>query len=150
MTLKSMSPKDHTAILEIAKSLPQWFTSGGIESITKDIQFQDGIVAFEDNQAIGFLTFFVNQGVANIGWMGVLPACHRRGVGEKLLQELRIILLKHQITSILVGTLGDSVDYEPYERTRAFYRKNGFVDFQKVAHPENPEQEEELILRSEI
>lgn len=145
-----MSPKDHTVILEIAKALPQWFTSGGIESITKDIQFQDGIVAFEDNRAIGFLTFFVNQGIANIGWMGVLPEFHRRGVGEKLLQELRVVLLKHQITSILVGTLGDSVVYEPYERTRAFYRKNGFVDFQKIPHPENPEQEEELILRSEI
>jgi len=82
--------------------------------------------------------------------MGILPILHRSGIGSQLLSELRNVLAKRDVSAVLVSTLGDSVDYEPYSRTRAFYRKNGFVDFQKIQHPDNPEQEEELILRSEI
>ncbi|WP_374077946.1 GNAT family N-acetyltransferase [Bdellovibrio bacteriovorus] len=137
-------------ILAISTALPQWFTKDGIASIRKDILFQSGLVAVEQGKIVGFLTYFVNQGIATIAWMGVVPNQHRSGIGTQLLQELRKNLLRHDVKSILVSTLGDAVDYEPYQRTRLFYRKNGFADFQKIQHPENPEQEEELILRSEI
>lgn len=144
-----MNLDDVSGIMKVAIALPQWFTEGGLASIKRDIYFQSGLVAENENQIIGFLTFFVNQGVATIGWMGVLPNYHRIGIGFQLITELRSILANHTIRIIEVSTLGDSVDYEPYSRTRAFYRKNGFVDFQKIQHPNNSEQEEELILRSE-
>lgn len=145
-----MIASDFPQIEVIAKALPQWFTTGGLASIRKDIYFQSGIIAEDKNQIVGFVTYFVNQGIATIGWMGVLPTSHRHGIGTSLLSELRTILKQHDIKAILVSTLGDAVEYEPYARTRAFYRKNGFVDYQKIQHPDNPEQEEELILRTEI
>jgi GNAT superfamily N-acetyltransferase len=150
MQIRKMTTDDHLRAIAVATALPQWFTEGGIESIRKDICFQSGLVAIDDGQIVGFLTFFVNQGVGTIGWMGVLPSFQRRGVGAAILQELKLLLIKSNVRRLLVSTLGESVDYEPYQRTRAFYRKFGFADFQSLLHPENPEQEEELILRMEI
>jgi GNAT superfamily N-acetyltransferase len=150
MQIREMKADDHQDAIAIALALPQWFTKSGLESIRKDIRFQTGLVAVEVGKIIGFVTFFVNQGVATIGWMGVLPEIQRSGVGLSLLQELKLLLQKSNVRRILVSTLGDSVDYEPYARTRSFYRKFGFADFQHLLHPENPEQEEELILSIDI
>lgn len=147
MQLRSTFPTDHQEILELTKALPEWFTPTGIEALAKDLQSQKGFAAISENGLIGFLTYFVDQQNATISWMGVHPKSHRQGIGEKLINELKNFLRSQNIRSISVGTLGDSVDYEPYARTRAFYRKNGFKDFQRIAHPENPEQEEELILK---
>ncbi|MEK7690001.1 MAG: GNAT family N-acetyltransferase, partial [Bdellovibrionota bacterium] len=83
---------------------------------------------------------------AEITWMGVSPNHRRSGIGKALLGGLRDAL-PHGVEYILVSTLGDAVAYEPYDGTRKFYRKHGFVDFQRIPHPENPECEEELILR---
>jgi len=149
MHFRKMVATDYSTVQAVAAALPQWFTAGGLASIRKDLHFQLGIVAEDAGEIVGFVTYFVNQGIATIGWMGVFPNRHRSGCGSKLLAELKKILLGHGVRSVLVSTLGDSVEYEPYSRTRSFYRKNGFLDYQKINHPENPEQEEELILRLE-
>ncbi|MGZ3775082.1 MAG: hypothetical protein ACXVCN_15255 [Bdellovibrio sp.] len=47
-------------------------------------------------------------------------------------------------------TLDESVDYKPYEKTRAFYFKNGFKKSHVIEHPENPECEAELVLRMDL
>jgi GNAT superfamily N-acetyltransferase len=150
MELRELTKMNFDDVIAIACALPQWFTSGGIDLIRKDIPFQKGIIAVVDNQVVGFLTFFVNQGIGTIGWMGVLLSNQRHGVGAALLSELKSQLANSGIRELLVSTLGESVEYEPYQRTRAFYRKFGFVDFKKISHPENPEQEEELLLRTKI
>ncbi len=41
------------------------------------------------------------------------------------------------VTQVRVETLGDSVEYEPYEWTRAFYRAMGFSEF-KLVMTDNP------------
>ena len=146
MIIRGLERSDFDAVIEIAQSLPEWFTNSGIDSIRKDIVFQMGIIGIENRLPVGFLTFFVNQGVATIGWMGVRPNYHRGGVGKAMLEHLKDCLARARVNKILVSTLGDSVDYEPYARTRAFYRKSGFSDSKLILHPDNPEQEEELIL----
>jgi hypothetical protein len=50
------------------------------------------------------------------------------------------------ITEVFVDTLGDSVDYEPYARTRAFYRALGFTDHQRIMQPGNESMPERLVL----
>lgn len=150
MLIRKISNIDLPAILKIAESLPQWFTASGLESVESDLPFQSGFVAVEHDHVIGFITFFVNQGSATIGWMGIAPSHHRNGIGRALLAELRSYLKTFKIKSILVSTLSDAVEYEPYGRTRAFYRSNGFFDLQRIEHPENPEYEEELILKCNL
>ncbi len=53
------------------------------------------------------------------------------------------------VTQVRVETLGDSVEYEPYEWTRAFYRAMGFSEFKRVM-TDNPGMPESLTLRKTI
>ena len=53
------------------------------------------------------------------------------------------------MTTVEVETLGESVDYEPYERTRAFYRAIGFRDFKRVM-TDNPGMPESLTLQKRL
>jgi ribosomal protein S18 acetylase RimI-like enzyme len=138
---------DLERILEIATALPAWFTRSGIRSMQADLRYQCGFVAEDGNkEVVGFISFFVNQGKAEIGWIGIRPDLHRQGVGRSLLHRLLRELESTQVSELYVHTLGDTVDYEPYQRTRKFYRQIGFQDFKRIANPENPECEEELIL----
>jgi GNAT superfamily N-acetyltransferase len=111
-----------------------------------DLPYQKGWIAWEGSRPLGFISFFVNQAKGEIGWMGVLPDQQRKGFGKQLLNRLVDDLRSNRVSELYVRTLGDSVEYEPYAKTRAFYRANGFQDFQRIQHPENPEYEEELLL----
>ena len=54
-----------------------------------------------------------------------------------------------QIKTLQVKTLGESVDYPPYNRTRKYYMKMGFKKH-RTEITENPDCPEELILRKII
>ena len=140
---------DLEQLIEIAKTLPEWFTAGGIKHMSIDLRFQHGFVALNGSRIVGFLSFFVNESVAQIGWMGILSEFHRQGIGQKLVGKLISELKKAGIRKLRVNTLGDSVEYEPYARTRAFYRRIGFKDFQRIKQ-DNPEWPELLILVKNI
>jgi len=141
--------RDFEHFIEIAGSLPEWFTPNGIEHMVIDLRFQQGFAAIHDSRILGFLSYFVNESIAHIGWIGVLPVYQRKGIGRKLVDNLISELGHFNVRKLRVNTLGDSVDYEPYERTRAFYRGIGFRDFQRIAQ-DNPECPEKLILEMEI
>lgn len=141
---------DRPGIEAVARALPEWFTDKGIVSIQRDVQFQKALVAVHDEQVVGFVTYYCNQGIGHIGWMGVLPLLHGRGIGKALIDSMCAELRRAGVDEVSVSTLGDSVDYPPYARTRAFYRAVGFHDVERVQHPDNPECIEELILRMKI
>jgi GNAT superfamily N-acetyltransferase len=84
------------------------------------------------------VTYFVTEGAAHIGWIAVRPERHRQGIGRRLIERLVRELRPAGIAELHVKTLGRSVDYAPYERTRAFYRAMGFVD-SKSTFQDNPE-----------
>src|SRR4030042_6779199 len=140
---------DLEQLIEIAKTLPEWFTAGGIKHMSIDLRFQHGFVTLNDCRIVGFLSFFVNESVGQIGWVGVLSEFHHQGIGQKLVGRLISELKKAGIRELRVNTLGDSVEYEPYARTRAFYRRIGFKDFQRIKQ-DNPECPELLILVKNI
>jgi GNAT superfamily N-acetyltransferase len=138
--------RDLVPVLEIARALPSWFTPSGIRSMQVDLRYQPGWVAILEDRIVGFISFFVNQRKAEIGWLGVCPDLHRGGIGRLLLERLIAELKAEEIAELYVHTLGDAVEYEPYRKTRAFYRGMGFQDFKRIANPDNPECEEDLIL----
>ena len=146
ISLRSLSKADLESVLEVARALPQWFTPTGLELMRVDLPYQKGWVAWGGSSPLGFISFFVNQAKGEIGWMGVLPDQHRKGIGKQLLNHLIANLQANGVGELYVRTLGDSVEYEPYAKTRAFYRASGFQDFQRIQHPDNPECEEELLL----
>lgn len=145
-----MTLEDKTAVLKVAKSLPQFFTQKAVEFISADFHSQKGFVYRLNDKVVGFIMYFSNQGIAEIGWMGVKPEFQGKKIGTELLMYLKSELIKNKCSSLIVKTLDESVDYKPYEQTRAFYMKNGFIKSHVIQHPENPECEAELILKMDL
>lgn len=148
--IQEMTVKDIKSVIEIAKSLPQFFTNKGLDYMSADFHSQKGFVYRIDDKIVGFITYYSNQGVAEIGWIGVLPEFQKRGIGTSLILRLKDELKTMKCSSLLVKTLDESVDYEPYDKTRSFYFKNNFKKSHVIHHPDNPECEAELVLKLEL
>ena len=149
VAIRPTVPADSTAMIEIGRALPDWFNDQGLHEMAVDIDHQLGAVAHIDGQIVGFVTWFAAEGVGMIGWIAVSPDVHRSGIGARLVEYAERRLAASGATELRVDTLGESVDYEPYERTRAFYRAVGFVDFESVM-TDNPGMPERLTLTKTI
>lgn len=145
ISIRRYEPEDFEHTIAIAKDLPEWFTKNGISHMQIDLKFQKGFIAVYESKIIGFLSFITIEGEGQMGWMGVQPEFHRKGIGRMLVNKLIIELKEVGVKTLKVYTLGDSVEYEPYSRTRAFYRGVGFREFQKFKQ-DNPECPEQLIM----
>ncbi len=114
--------------MEVARSLRTHFDLRALERMPDDLRSQDLYVAQGDEgEVIGFISLLMDQGgVAEIAWMGVMPELQGMGVGTSLLNTAVDHLVQAGVSTLMVRTLADTVDYEPYEGTRAFYRSRGF------------------------
>lgn len=127
----------------ILRKLPEWF---GIEqSIADYVQgVKDKVfyAVYEGNAAIGFICLkFNNRFTAEIYVLGILEQYHRNGIGKRLVGVAEQYIKEHAFKLFMVKTLGESVDYEYYERTRGFYRKVGFYPLEELKEiwgEENP------------
>lgn len=147
--LRPMTADDFAAAIAIGRSLPEWFNHPGIEEMAGDRRWQMGAVADVDGEVVGFVTWCSHEGRGEIGWIAVSLEHHRHGIGARLLEFAEDSLRNSGSTEVLVETLGDSVDYEPYERTRAFYRAASFRDFERVM-TDNPAMPESLTLKKSL
>ncbi len=77
------------------------------------------------------MTLYVAEGKLTIGWLGVHCELHRQGIGRLLLDKAEEAAKQMGIRELSLYTLGDGVDYEPYERTRQFYFAHGFQVYQR-------------------
>ena len=150
ISVRSIEARDYAACAFVAKTLTGWFTEDAqIRAIPADLKFQRGFLAESDGQVVGFITLFVAEGRLNIGWLGVHRDYHRQGIGGKLLAYAEQAAADMGLTELATYTLGDSVDYEPYEATRAFYFKHGFQVYQRNK-TDNPDCPEEIKIKKEI
>lgn len=129
ISLRPKREEDHENMLEVARALPQWFTPEGLADMAQDFKLHEGLVAADGDKIVGFITYeTLAVDLAELSWMGVHPEYQHQGVGKRLLQLLEERLIAQGIRILQVATVADSVAYEPYARTRAFYRANGFQD----------------------
>ncbi len=147
--IRKGNSSDTVAVLQIAQSLTDWFNEDGIKYIEQDLAFQRLIIAEVDFKPVGFLSFFLYEGIGYIGWLGVLKNYHGKDVGKMLFLEFERIMKDSEVKMLQVKTLGESVDYPPYEMTRKYYIKMGFKKH-RTEISENPGCPEELILRKNI
>jgi GNAT superfamily N-acetyltransferase len=117
--------------------------------ITEAIPPQAGAVAEVDGDVIGWVTWASEGDLGEIAWISVSPDHHRHGIGARLIKCAEDRLRHCGVTTVEVERLGESVDYEPYERTHAFYRAIGFRDFKRVM-TNNPGMPESLTLRKPL
>ncbi|NLW01994.1 MAG: GNAT family N-acetyltransferase [Clostridiaceae bacterium] len=129
--------------LDIMNALPDWFSPPeDIERksvVHRDMPF---FSAFEGDRAIGFVALKIhNEYTIDMYTMGVLREYHRQGVGRAMLEAVEDYGRRNGFKFITVKTLDASAQYEPYERTRAFYFKSGFFPlevFPLFWNEENP------------
>lgn len=57
----------------------------------------------------------------------MLEEYQRQGLGHQLVQAILEWCAKENFVFLTVKTLDESADYPPYNGTRAFYRKEGFL-----------------------
>lgn len=114
--------------LEIMNSLPKWF-SPPEDILKKSVAHRDMpfFAAFDGTKVIGFVALKVhNKYTVDMYNLGVLEEYHRQGIGHAILMAVESYSKENRYKFITVKTLDASAQYEPYERTRAFYFKNGF------------------------
>lgn len=128
--IKKFNKKDFNAVMAVAKSLhPKWFDNYAIgTAIPLDLNIHKGFVAEDKKSIVGFITYtsISDEGGARISWIGVLPEFQSKGVGTRLVNKLEKELKTLGVKELRVGTVAASTKYEPYEKTRTFYKKMGF------------------------
>ncbi len=152
MIIRKLKISDLKDIVIIAKALPKWFTPKGVKGIRRACKVQDGYVAIHANNVIGFLLYRKWKSTADIKWMGILTNYHRKGIGKRLVQSLENHLEKSKITKIKVSTVAPSVKYEPYNKTRKFYKGVGFKNYRidKDFYKDEKKKSDRLVLLKQI
>lgn len=129
--------------LEIMNALPEWF-SPPEDIVKKSVIHREFpfIAAFDDDKAIGFAAIKIhNKYTADVYTFGVKKEYHRMGVGHRLMVSCFDYCKENNFRFLTVKTLDESALYEPYNGTRAFYRKEGFYPlevFTCIWDEENP------------
>ncbi len=124
-------------------ALPLWF-SPPEDIIKKSIIHREYpfLAIFDNDKAIGFVALKIhNEYTIDIFNLGILEQYHKQGIGTNLILEIEKYSKKNNYKFITVKTLDSSARYEPYERTRKFYFKNGFIPlevFTTFWNEENP------------
>lgn len=148
--VREYNPQDYDPVLNLARQLPEWFNEDALRrSIPLDLKFQKVFVA-EDSETIrGFISLFVMEGRLHIGWLAVAKESHGRGVGRKLIEKAEAFAREHGIAELATYTLGDSVDYPPYEETRKFYYRMGFEVYERC-QTDNQGCPEEMKIKKNV
>ena len=117
---------ERRACLEIAKALPEWFNEAGIKAMERDLKSETTFIAVEKDQVLGFITVkSLNDKALEILWMAVRREFRGRGIGTWLLRFVEM-WAKANFEVLVVKTSGD-LSYKPYDETRRFYERRGFV-----------------------
>ena len=122
------------ACMGIARRLRTHFNADAMEQMPKDLRRHDLYVAEDDDGTIvGFLTLLHRSpDVGDISWMGVIPDKQRNGIGTALVEQAGRDLVADGAKIMMVHTLADTVEYEPYKATRAFYLSVGFKHLETI------------------
>ena len=132
-TVRPLGPDDIEACAAILGRLPQWFgmpdaNAAYVESLGRLPAF----VALDcepPDAVVGFLALERHRPTAaEIMVMGVDPERHRRGIGHLLVMAAEARCRADGIEWLHVKTRGPSTYDDDYERTRRFYRAEGFAE----------------------
>ncbi len=114
--------------VKIAGTLPDYFTDSGVVNLVQDVKKHQLFAAIDSGRVIGFIVVAEKYAqVAEILWLAVKRELQHKGYGSALIEHASIVLKKKGIRLLEVKTLAPQAGYQPYEATRRFYDKNGFM-----------------------
>jgi len=128
VNIREATEEDWRGVMAVAKSLsPGWFDNIAIgSSIPRDLRIHRTHTAEGGGRIVGFITHTTVNDMADIKWIGVEPVSQRKGIGSELYAVVEDELRRAGVREVRVETVSELTEYEPYERTRAFYEKMGF------------------------
>jgi ribosomal protein S18 acetylase RimI-like enzyme len=144
IAIETPDARDKSPICEsILRALPDWFAiETALMQFVQEAADLPMLVAVDDAAAIGFITLRQHSACAwEVHAIAVRPQQHRRGIGRRLLAEAERLLRDRAAEFLAVKTLSGSAEYEPYDRTRAFYSTMGFrplMELPTLWSAENP------------
>ena len=128
MRVKSLDNEaERDVCLQIARNLSEWFNEAGLKVIERDLREETTFVAVEGSDVLGFVTVKpTNRKALEILWMAVRRELRGKGVGTELLHFVEEWARERGFELLVVKTSGD-LSYKPYDETRRFYERRGFV-----------------------
>jgi ribosomal protein S18 acetylase RimI-like enzyme len=133
MQITKASKQHIEACLAIAGELPGYFNEQGMAAMRRDLQEHRLYGALDANQVIGFAAVQPKSSqVAEISWMAVSPEHQHQGIGTQLIDHIVSDLRAEGIQLLEVKTLAAEAEYAPYELTRRFYERQGFMHLDTI------------------
>jgi GNAT superfamily N-acetyltransferase len=124
---------DAPAVAAIIRGLPDYFTDDVPGKAERDATSHEAWVMTDAGTVAGFAIAARRPPAgAEILWMAVDAARRGRGHGTTLLGYVLDSLAAAGISVVEAKTLDHSSGYRPYEATRAFWERNGFVHIDTI------------------
>jgi ribosomal protein S18 acetylase RimI-like enzyme len=133
LAVRRLAAGDLAAVRRIVCGLPDYFTSDVPGQVERDAADHDGWVLTVSGEVAGYAVVARRSpGGAEILWIAVDSAHRGRGFGTALLQRMLDELAGDSISVVEARTLDRSTGYQPYEATRAFWERRGFVQVDTI------------------
>jgi GNAT superfamily N-acetyltransferase len=131
--VRRLAAGDIAALTAIVRSLPDYFTSDVAGHVARDAADHEAWVLVHAGQIAGFaIAARRSQGGAEVLWIAVDPARRGRGLGTRLLDSVLEDLAAAGVSVVMAKTLDRSAGYPPYEATRGFWERRGFVQVDTI------------------
>jgi ribosomal protein S18 acetylase RimI-like enzyme len=124
---------DAPAAVAIIRGLPDYFTDDVPDKVERDAASHQAWVITDSGAVAGFaVAARKSPGGAEILWIAIDAARRGRGHGTTLLSHVLDHLAAIGISVVEAKTLDRSSGYRPYEATRAFWERNGFIHIDTI------------------
>ncbi len=133
LAVRRFAAGDAPAVAAIIRGLPDYFTGDVPAKAERDAASHEAWVTTDSGTVTGFaVAARKSPGGAEILWIAVDAARRGRGHGTRLLGHVLDHLATAGISLVEAKTLDRSSGYRPYEATRAFWERNGFVQVDTI------------------
>lgn len=123
---------DTESSYRLAAALPDYFNAAGLDHMRSDLGGGELFGAYHAEELVGFALYKeINPEAIELAWLAVRREQWSQGIGTRLVTE-SLALFASRYRACQVKTLASSVPYPPYERTRRFYVKLGFIPLEVV------------------
>jgi len=115
----------------ILRGLPEWFgQEDSLIEYVKTVGDHPFFGAFENDECIGFFSGIIHhEQTGDVYVCGINSKHHRKGLEQKLYQELEQYFIKKGCEHVMVKTLSSLHPNKHYALTRNFYEAMGFKEF---------------------
>jgi len=133
LAVRRFTAEDAPAVTTIIRGLSDYFTDDVPAQAERDAASHEAWVISDSETVSGFAVAARKSSAgAEILWIAVDAARRGRGHGTKLLGHVLDHLAANGISVVEAKTLDRSSGYRPYEATRAFWERNGFVHIDTI------------------